>query len=323
MKICPRCQKTYTDENLNFCLEDGSVLQQQASEMPPATVQMSAPPITQPSQQSHQIAQPGWNVAPQQYSMQPPKKSSKAWVWVLLILGLVVLVCGGGFAGLVFLGMQQDSNTVSTTNTSTNNKTNGFSNKTANSSSNSTTPSSSSRTSVTDLDLSKWVPTTTGESFVDFEDGELTMRSSKKGYYYALAGLESQKSVDSDSMVTVRNADNADTTLGYGLIFHSDTRPLQQGYGFLIDSKRKRYRVVHHYPKNEDNVVTWTKSDAILDGTQPNTLEARDSSGSIDLYINGKMVTTIKNVYGFANGVVGLYAGDGINVKFKDLKLRK
>ena len=25
MKICPRCQKTYADDNLNFCLEDGSV----------------------------------------------------------------------------------------------------------------------------------------------------------------------------------------------------------------------------------------------------------------------------------------------------------
>ncbi len=26
MKICPRCSKTYTDENLNICLGDGSVL---------------------------------------------------------------------------------------------------------------------------------------------------------------------------------------------------------------------------------------------------------------------------------------------------------
>ena len=33
--------------------------------------------------------------------MQPPKKSSKAWLWVVGILGLVVLLCGGGFAALV------------------------------------------------------------------------------------------------------------------------------------------------------------------------------------------------------------------------------
>ena len=26
MKICPRCQTTYADDNLNFCLEDGSTL---------------------------------------------------------------------------------------------------------------------------------------------------------------------------------------------------------------------------------------------------------------------------------------------------------
>ncbi|MEQ1923696.1 MAG: hypothetical protein ABL952_14410, partial [Pyrinomonadaceae bacterium] len=34
MKICPRCQKTYSDDNLNFCLEDGSVLTQAAAEPP-------------------------------------------------------------------------------------------------------------------------------------------------------------------------------------------------------------------------------------------------------------------------------------------------
>jgi hypothetical protein len=321
MKNCPRCQKTFADDNLNFCLECGSVLQQQSSEPPPATVMIPSPPITQPGQ-APPGSQPGWNVAPQNYSMQPPKKSSKAWVWVLLILGVLVVVCGGGLGGLIFLGAMSEKNTVNVstnTATNTNSKSTGFSNKATNSS----TISSSSRTSVTDLDLSKWEPSDTGESYVRWEDGELTMRSSKKGYYYALAGLESQKSVGADSVVTVRNADNADTTLGYGLIFHSDTRPLQQGYGFLIDSKRKRYRVVHHYPKNEDNVVTWTKSDAILDGTQSNILEARDGNGTVDLYINGKMVTSIKNAYGHPNGVIGLYAGDGINVKFKDLQLRK
>ena len=33
MKICPRCQKTYTDDNLNFCLDDGVVLQQAGQKM--------------------------------------------------------------------------------------------------------------------------------------------------------------------------------------------------------------------------------------------------------------------------------------------------
>ena len=49
------------------------------------------------------IAQPAWNTAPQQYSMQPPKTSSKTWIWVLLILGVVVIACGGGIVGFVFM----------------------------------------------------------------------------------------------------------------------------------------------------------------------------------------------------------------------------
>src|SRR5262249_31446693 len=100
MKICPRCQRTYTDDNLNFCLDDGVVLQQSGSADPPATVFMNQPP-TNPagSTPSQPNAQPAWNTAPQQYGG-PPKKSSKTWIWVLLILGLVVILCGGGFIGL-------------------------------------------------------------------------------------------------------------------------------------------------------------------------------------------------------------------------------
>lgn len=46
MKQCPRCQRTYTDANLNFCLEDGELLtaasspssQQQFDDSPPTVM---------------------------------------------------------------------------------------------------------------------------------------------------------------------------------------------------------------------------------------------------------------------------------------------
>lgn len=48
MKICPNCNQTYTDENLNFCLTDGSLLE--ASEPdPPPTVFMGPPRKTNPN----------------------------------------------------------------------------------------------------------------------------------------------------------------------------------------------------------------------------------------------------------------------------------
>ena len=43
----------------------------------------------------------------------------------------------------------------------------------------------------------------------------------------------------------------------------------------------------------------------------------------IELYINGTMVNSIKNVYGFKGGVVGLYSGDAVKIAFKNLELRK
>src|SRR5438128_6842997 len=121
MKICPRCQKTYSDDNLNFCLDDGSVLTQAADSLPP-TVMMNEPRITQQHQPtpSQPGSQPTWNTAPQQYSMQPPVKSSKTWIWVLGILVILVLVCGGGLVGVFFWAASQANKTVlNTTNNTT------------------------------------------------------------------------------------------------------------------------------------------------------------------------------------------------------------
>ena len=57
MKICPTCRKTYQDDNLNFCLEDGAVLTV-ASNEPPPTVMMGQSRPTDPA--------PGFGVPPTQ-----------------------------------------------------------------------------------------------------------------------------------------------------------------------------------------------------------------------------------------------------------------
>src|SRR5262245_12251788 len=133
MKICPRCQKTYTDDNLNFCLDDGVVLQQASSpggQEPPATVFMNQPRPTDPRPVMTSppgTQQPAWNTAPQQQQYGgSQKKSSKTWIWVLLILGLVVLVCGGGLVGFfAYVATHVDTNTVANSNSGpSNNRTN-------------------------------------------------------------------------------------------------------------------------------------------------------------------------------------------------------
>jgi hypothetical protein len=319
MKICLRCQKTYADDNLNFCLEDGSVLSQYGAAEPPPTVMMSEPRVTEPQQPtpSQPGGQPAWSPAPQPYSMQPPKKSSKAWVWVLLILGAVALLCGGGIFATLIMWSQSQTTNVAVSNSRSTTATRGTN------STSSTTTETSGRDDVEAVDLSSWVQEFSIYGITQFTDDEFIMSSKNKGYYYVLVGREDNKTDDADTRVTLRNVDNADSRLGYGLVFHSNPTPLQQDYAFLIDTKRKKYRVVRHAPQKEVDVVKWTSSDAIKEGSAENLLEARASTGKVELYINGTMVSSIKNTHGYAGGVAGLYSGDGAKIAFKDLEIRK
>jgi len=324
MKICPRCQKTYADDNLNFCLEDGSVLTQASGAAPPSYGGQQIPPTT--PQAAMPTGQPQWNVGQQQpnYAMQgqPPKKS-RAWVWVLLILGAVILLCGGGIVGLFIYGTQQ-ANQLANTLANAANTAGNSSNRSTTSSSNSSS-TNSTRTNVEELDLEPWVKPFSVYGTTEFTNGELIMGSKQKGYYYVLAAPDEAKyhTDDADVKVTVRNLNDAATSMGYGLVFHSNPTPLQQGYAFLIDTKKKKFRVVHHTPGDEKVDVPWTASAAIKDGTQENVLEVHDLPDKVELYINGTMVKSITNTYGYAGGVPGLYSGDGIKVAFKDMEVRK
>jgi hypothetical protein len=338
MKICPRCQKTYTDDNLNFCLDDGVVLQQAGSTEPPATVFMNQPRPTDPSPRTPittgqpATQQPAWNTAPQQYGG-PQKKSSKTWIWVLLILGLVVLVCGGGLVGMFAYIATKDSGTVANTTTNTKGNTSNTkitlptNNTTGNTSTTntSTTTPSDGRTNVQDIDLQDWVRDTSLYGNTEFTNGEFIMSSKQKGYYYVLVAPDDYTTDNADVRVTLRNMDNMDSRYGYGLIFHSNPTPLNQDYAFLIDTKKKKYRVVRHEPSDEKTVVAWTNSNAIKDGTQENTLEIRDkgSDSKVELYINGQLVNSIPNTYGYKGGVPGLYAGDAAKIAFKNLQVVK
>lgn len=326
MKICPRCQRTYPDDNLNFCLDDGSVLTQAGPATPPETVLMNQPRMTDPNtgQPSQPGMQAGWNTAPQQYSVQP-KKSSKTWLWVLGILALVGLLCGGGIIGFfAYVASKVDSNTVSNTSTNTNKKTIAVSNSPSRlNTSTSPTPKPDDSATIESIDLSQWVKDFSVYGTTEMRGDELVMGSKEKGYYYVLVASDDYTTAGASTKVTLRNIDNANSSLGYGLIFHSNPSPLIQDYAFIIDTKKLKYRVARHQPGKETDVIKWTSSDAIKDGSQENVLEVKDLPDKIELYINGSMVTSIKNTFGYANGVPGLYSGDAVKIGFKDLEIRK
>lgn len=323
MKICPTCRKTYADDNLNFCLEDGSILTF-ASNEPPATVMMSQPRPTDPttafpSTPNSGIQSTFGQQAPQPYPVQQPKKSSKAWLWIVGIIGIILLLCGGGFAGLVFIGMQAQNQANNSTYPPPPVNSRGNS-----SASPAPSPFSAQNPSdVESVDLSFWVKDFSVWGTTEMAGDEFQMAAKQKGYYYVLVAPDEYTTDGKNVRVTVRNVDNAASSLGYGLIFHSAPTPLTKDYAFLIDSKRKKYRVVRHEPSKETSMVSWKDSSAIKEGSQENILEARDKGDNIELYINDQMVTSIKDQFGHPNGVPGLYSGDGAKIGFKKLEIWK
>lgn len=313
MKICPNCQRTYPDDDLNFCLDDGAILSQAGGYDSPPTVRMNPPRSTAPvssfgNENPTQINQYQPH-QPQGYSMQP-QKSSKTWIWVLGILGFGVLLCGGGLVGFVAWVGTLD------TNTNRNNANTTYPNA-------NTTTTPNDRTSVQTIDLSKWVQENSQYGVTEYKSGEFIMSSRQKGYYYVLIAQKEYKTENATTKVNVRNVENANSVLGFGLVVHSNPTPLLQDYAFLIDSVKKRYRIVYHEPGKETEVAKWTNSSAIKDGTQQNVLEVRDADGKMDFYINGTLITSIRNVYGYKSGVAGLYSGDKINVAFSGFQISK
>jgi len=318
MKVCPICQKTYTDDNLNFCLEDGTVLTQTASyDAPPPTVMSAVPPVLPRTTFGNDpTTQSSWN-APSAYSPPPPKKSSKTWLWVLGILAVLVLVCGGGGIALVALVYN-----LPPENTNSNGGHVVLTNKATPGPGNNTKPPPDDKDAQV-VDLSTWVKDFSSYGNTEFVDGEFQMSSKQKGFYYVLVAPDDYSTTGATTKVTVRNVESANSSMGYGLIFHSNPNPLTQDYAFLIDAKKKKYRVVRHEPSKEISVVGWTNSELIKDGAQENKLEIRDKGDTTELYINDQLVTSIKNTYAYKGGVPGLYSGDAVKIGFKDLKIIK
>ncbi|MEP6704208.1 MAG: hypothetical protein ABJB34_05335 [Acidobacteriota bacterium] len=253
------------------------------------------------------------------YLPQPPKKTSRSWIWVLAIFAILTLVCGGGLVGF-FIYVASIANT-GTANKAVNNT---WAKKAITPSPGaSPTVNAASTSDVQEIDLSEWVKGPTEWLETKMEGGEFFMTSKQKDYYYVLVAKDEDAPGATGARVTVRNPDGEDVSMGYGLVFHSDTTPLTNDYAFLIDTKRKKYRVVRHEDSREKTISAWTSSNFIKDGNDPNLLEARDSGDNIELYLNGQLTSTIANKQGPRAGVPGLYVGDGGRIAFRKLEIVK
>ena len=110
MKRCPTCSRTYPDDTLRFCLEDGTPLTPEAVPTVPygaRAVPVYAPPPTQ-----------GW--APAALAV----RKRKVWPWVLGAFILVGVLGGGVIAiiiGLTALGTDSSNSNTGNMNTGNSN----------------------------------------------------------------------------------------------------------------------------------------------------------------------------------------------------------
>ena len=128
MKICPVCSQTYTDESLNFCLNDGATLNN-ANDDPPPTIFMDPPRTTNPNytdfntdfsqpntEFNSNFGQPNQEIYQTPYSPPAVNNSQDQTLpiisLVLGVLGFVLVCCHGGLplgiAALItgYLGMR-------------------------------------------------------------------------------------------------------------------------------------------------------------------------------------------------------------------------
>lgn len=315
MKICPTCKQTYSDESLNFCLSDGSVLNQLQNDpnseptvffgQSPTTNANATPPPTAINQIVPQFNQ---GISPN--FQQRPQKKSKAWVWVLAICGVLVVLGGIGFLGLIALVA---SNTPSS-NVSV-----------KNSNSKSPTPDDSDPENVQSEDFSKWRTDSNEYGTSEYSNGEFILTSKKVGFFYVLISSdEDMKTSDASTKITVRNVNGTLTKTGYGLLVHSEKdSPLEKDYGFLLDSAKQSFRIVQHTSRKETILKDWTRLQAIRSGTQTNEIEVKDQGGKMSMYVNGQFAATVSDSVNNQNGIFGIYAGDSIPIAFSDLVISK
>lgn len=330
MKRCPQCNRTYTDDALSFCLDDGSPLVSATAPSsfdPSATVQYPQGRETtpQPTIAYGPGQMPPSQTPPPQWSPMPPMTPQKrsVWPWILGI-GAVLAFMGIGVVILIIAlaSMGGNNNNNSNANTNLNSNTR-LANRNSNTSNANTRSTLSSFTD--DFSSEDWRVSTSQYGRTWYEDDEYHITGNKNGYLVIYGPNPNYGDENSTVRVTVRNVDGDAPESGFGLLVHGDNSSgTFRDYGFLIyTGTYPKYAIVKHKASTESKVVDWTSSSVIRTGTTPNQLEVRIRDRRLDFYVNGQFVTSITDTEDYLRGKVGFYSSDTSEVAFDDLEISR
>lgn len=340
MKQCPACNRTYTDDELSFCLEDGAPLHitagapQQPSSFdsnadPYKTLaytprETSPPPMAvHPVAPTHPIPapQPGWS--PSQappYGVQLARKSGRAviiWAIVgvaLLAVGIIVL--------LAIIGKNSEDSGANANRTEINKN----SNSVVSNANTDNRESTSSGSLKDDFSTENW-PSGEGAFGSFYQDGEYHMVGKPKLYVFIFPrNSNNYRSEDATVKVTARSVDGKSPEYGYGLVIHGRINQARQleGYGFLIyTGDVPKFEIVRFVAGEPKQIVAWKDSSAVRGGTSPNQIEVRASGSLLSFYINGQFADSITDTANLRSGYVGLYTSEINEVAFDDMEIAK
>jgi hypothetical protein len=342
MKHCPSCNRTYTDEALNFCLEDGTPLvTNTAATQDNETIRYDAPRGTNPPpvvynppQQPYQ-AQPVVNRAPAFQGQWSPmgvpqaRKSNAVW-WVLGGLAVVV-VLGIGIVVVLLavasMSSQSNTNRITVSNNSNRNSNANRTTNNSNSSRDNTNSGANLPASFTDdFSTPKWGVGSSQFGDLSYLNDEYHMKSKEKVFLLIYGPSNDYNTENATIRVTTRSVDGISPTTGYGLVAHGERTKDDklEDYSFLIDSSdTSRYKIVLHKNGVETILVPWTPSTTIRHGTSTNQLEVRIKGSLLSFYINGQYANSITDTANFKRGRAGLYTSDAHEVAFDDLQITR
>ncbi len=344
MKRCPQCNRTYTDDALSFCLDDGSPLTVASGPPPPdasATVQYPQARDTTPqptiAYNPGQAAPPPLTPPPAWSPMPPPQTQKRSvWPWVLGI-GAVLLLMGIGVVILIFAVARvttndNNNNRVANNSNNSNNanwkSTNRNKNTNSDNSNENTDTSSTPSTFTDDFSAQSWTTGTWDDGRAWYSDEEYHMHAIN-GRFIELYAPEKKEYYTKDATVKVglRSIDGNPPSTGYGMVVHGAKNKKDgslEDYGFLIyNGPEPKYKIILHKAGVETNLVSWTSSSVIRTGTSPNQIEVRISGPKLDLYINGQFINSITDSANYKTGRVGFYTSDAGEVAFDDLEINR